>query len=244
MNSPLLIISVISVFACIQSVFGMGILVFGTPTLLLLGESFPETLAWLLPASVAVSSAQVLSDLERSRAVWRGGKPILCLVPLTATLAVVLIYQFKAKVDLAVGLTLLAFAALRVSEKTAARLAQLVKQAGTPYLFTMGILHGLTNMGGSMLSVYAASQSTSKEENRAIVATYYLSFGVIQLLTLGILKRQAFSFHSVIGAIAAVGIYALIGRQVFARAQVHTYQRALTGFMAAYGMAVLVKASL
>ena len=32
---------VISVFAVIQSLFGVGLLVFGTPTLLLLGYAFP-----------------------------------------------------------------------------------------------------------------------------------------------------------------------------------------------------------
>ena len=41
---PALIVLLLS---CVQSVFGMGILVFGTPTFLLLGYSFSET-PWLI----------------------------------------------------------------------------------------------------------------------------------------------------------------------------------------------------
>jgi uncharacterized protein len=47
------------VLAAIQSVYGVGLLVFGTPVLLLLGLPFPEVLAYLLPCSIAISTLQV-----------------------------------------------------------------------------------------------------------------------------------------------------------------------------------------
>ena len=50
----------IFLFAILQSIFGIGILFFGTPTLLLLGFPFAETLSVLLPASLAVSAFQVM----------------------------------------------------------------------------------------------------------------------------------------------------------------------------------------
>jgi len=53
----------IVVFAALQSVFGIGILFFGTPTLILLGYPFVETLAVVLPASIAVSLLQVVQGI-------------------------------------------------------------------------------------------------------------------------------------------------------------------------------------
>src|ERR1044072_124449 len=50
---------VVVVFAAAQSVFGVGLLVFGTPTLLLLGLPFDAVLAYLLQCSIVVSALQI-----------------------------------------------------------------------------------------------------------------------------------------------------------------------------------------
>ena len=48
-----------ALFAFIQSITGVGILLFGTPTLLLAGYSFSETLSLVLPSSLLVSFLQI-----------------------------------------------------------------------------------------------------------------------------------------------------------------------------------------
>jgi len=57
----LAILAVIAVLSVVQSIFGMGVLVFGTPTLLLMGYDFIPTLGYLLPASFAISLLQVMT---------------------------------------------------------------------------------------------------------------------------------------------------------------------------------------
>ena len=57
----LAILAVIALLSVVQSIFGMGVLIFGTPTLLLMGYDFTTTLGYLLPASFAISLLQVLS---------------------------------------------------------------------------------------------------------------------------------------------------------------------------------------
>jgi uncharacterized membrane protein YfcA len=57
----LTILAVIAALSIVQSFFGMGVLVFGTPTLLLMGYNFITTLGYLLPASFAISLLQVLT---------------------------------------------------------------------------------------------------------------------------------------------------------------------------------------
>lgn len=48
-----------------QSLFGVGILLWGTPIFLLLGETFIQTLALLLPLSCMVSSLQILKSFSQ-----------------------------------------------------------------------------------------------------------------------------------------------------------------------------------
>ena len=60
----LLILGTIILFTIFQSIFGVGLLVFGTPTLLLFGYSFPEVLSYLLPSSITVSFFQIYNRWE------------------------------------------------------------------------------------------------------------------------------------------------------------------------------------
>ena len=48
----------------IQSIFGTGILLFGTPVLLMLGNNFQTTLTILLPASILVNCFQLRNNFR------------------------------------------------------------------------------------------------------------------------------------------------------------------------------------
>ena len=106
------------------------------------------------------------------------------------------------------------------------------------------VLRGFTNIGGALLSVYAAAVHKEKPEIRGTVATYYLAFGVVQIATIALLKPDALGAHSLLSAVIATIVYCLVGRIIFQRASGKAYDKAITGFIAIYGLAVLVKASL
>ena len=48
----------------LQSIFGTGILLFGTPVLLMLGNNFQTTLTILLPASILVNCFQLRNNFK------------------------------------------------------------------------------------------------------------------------------------------------------------------------------------
>ena len=52
---------ILLVLIIIQSIFGIGLLLFGTPTFLLLGYDFLNTLNFLLPISIIISFLQFIS---------------------------------------------------------------------------------------------------------------------------------------------------------------------------------------
>ena len=55
----------ICLFIFFQSIFGIGLLIFGTPTFLFLDYSFSETLSFLLPISVSISAYQTFFSKEQ-----------------------------------------------------------------------------------------------------------------------------------------------------------------------------------
>ena len=57
---PVDILATLLLTTVIQSLFGVGILLFGTPLLLLLGYDFSYTLSVLLPISIAINMLQVV----------------------------------------------------------------------------------------------------------------------------------------------------------------------------------------
>lgn len=243
MEQTTIIVIIILAFSVVQSVFGMGLLVFGTPTLLLLGLPFPVALGWLLPASLAISTIQVAGGYSYARSTWVHARPLLCLLPLVAVLALVLTFNLHAKIDVAIGVTMLLASAIRINIKLQQRLAQFIARAENPYLLVMGAVHGLTNMGGALLSVYASTVYREKTEIRATIATYYLSFGIVQIATIAVLKPEVLGLHSVIAAIVAALVYGMVGQLIFQRASGVFYDKAITGFIAVYGAAVLIKSS-
>ena len=65
--TPAIIILIIAVFSVVQSLFGVGLLVFGTPTFLLLGASYAESVGYLLPSSLLLSSIQAHGFRDKIR---------------------------------------------------------------------------------------------------------------------------------------------------------------------------------
>jgi uncharacterized membrane protein YfcA len=241
MEQVFLILIVIAVLAVVQSVFGMGLLVFGTPTLLLIGLNFSEALGWLLPASIAISTIQTIADPMRARAIWRGGNLLLCLVSLVTSLTFVLWLGLHARLDLAVGLTMIAASAVRYNADLQRRIARFIVRGERIFLVATGVLHGFTNMGGALLTVYATSRHSEKNDIRGTISAYYLTSGVAQITTLAIMKPSALGWQSLAAVATAALCYFICGHFMFRKATPRVYDRAVTGFIAAYGTAVLLK---
>lgn len=239
MDHPLYVIApILIVLSVVQSVFGVGLLVFGTPTLLLLGYDFAATLGWLLPSSLAISLLQVLGAPSAASGPVRW---FIVGLPLLITAGIIHASNTKLSVNLLIGLSMLLVATMRYSTSLAERLTALLKRHETLYLLAMGVLHGATNMGGAMLALYASGISKNKSAIRHVIASYYLFFGVIQLGVLALLHPNALSGYGIAFAAVAAAVFLVVGNRVFQRAGAATYERAFTGFIAAYGVAILVK---
>jgi uncharacterized protein len=189
MTEQYIILIVILVFSIVQSIFGVGLLLFGTPTFLLLGYSYSETLWLLLPCSVTISLIQVISEYNLIKAKKRVF--YLVIPTLVLGLAFVIIYANNINITRIVGVLLLLIGVVRFSSKLQALLSLMVKKHIQIYYIMIGIVHGVSNMGGGPLSILMSTIYSKREIIRANVAFVYLILAIFQLAVLSILNNTS-----------------------------------------------------
>ena len=229
-------LGIVAALAIVQSMFGVGLLVFGTPTLLLAGFPFDRALALLLPASATISAAQLWQIRDRrlvqsSYLAWT--------VPCVAiTLAVVLHYELRLDLKRLVGGLLLVTAMLRWSPPIQLALRAGLVRHQRAYLLAMGIVHGACNMGGGLLTLFATALHPTKEAARANIAAIYLAFASIQLTVLATLKPSVFDALCGCTPLMALVSYT-IGNRLFRLSSPVSYQSMLSVIMLLYGTVLL-----
>ncbi len=238
MTESVTLLGIVAVFAGVQSLVGVGLLVFGTPTLLLLGYPFDQTLGLLLPASLLISTLQIRHGWDRigelKRRFWLYSVPGIVL-----GLALLLLGGLKWDLKLLVGIGLLLSALLRLSAKLQTRLRVLLQRYERVYLFAMGLVHGLSNMGGGFLTVYVSTVHRDKDATRANIAYGYWVFAFSQIAVLALLQPGVFTPHSLVLAALVWITYGTLGQAIYVRSSRSLYQRLITGFIFAYGLVLI-----
>jgi uncharacterized membrane protein YfcA len=241
MGESLPLLAVVAALAVVQSVFGVGLLLFGTPALLLLGLGFREALCILLPASVAVSALQVAFGREHLPRGEAAAFVCWALPALVAGLVWRLSLPSAPSADALLALLLLLGAGLRHIEALGTALRRLLGRQRQWSLAAIGLLHGCTNMGGVMLPLYASLRETEKSRITACVALGYLLFAGSQLLVLVIWRAPSDPWPAIAPAVVAAAVYLALGRRVWLAVRQRAYQTALSIFMVACAGALTLR---
>ena len=111
-----MIFFLILLFFLIQFLFGVGLLLFGTSTFLLMGYSYEDTLVILLPPSIMISFIQTFLGfnlVDTKKLIFVYSIPMVVL-----GLILVLNFGEDFKLETIVGIMLLAIVFIRASKKT------------------------------------------------------------------------------------------------------------------------------
>jgi len=233
------LVIIIAVFSVVQSIFGVGLLLFGTPTLLLLGYSYSETLWLLLPCSVTISLIQVVNDYKlieaKKRAVY------LVIPTLVLGLALVVTYENGINITRIVGVFLLLIGVIRFSSKLQALLGSMVKKQIQIYYIIIGVVHGISNMGGGPLSILMSTIYSKKEIIRANVAFIYLILAMFQLVVLSIMSLT--SLRSEVMLLIPISLASYIFTSKFISSEVNDkkYTFILNVMVLVYGVLAVIK---
>ena len=237
---PLDILITVAVSSFIQSIFGVGVLLFGTPLLMLQGYDFFQAVIVLLPISLLINLSQIAKD-HKSVDIAFYKKIIVYTIPFIVIFLAVL-NEIKINIGLLISVLLLLVAAKDFSARVN-NLVNLVVRHERSYFILMGIVHGLTNLGGPLLTVAVHSKGYEKRTTRATVAASYATFATFQIVTLFFSNFDLDIKLSTIALSMSVGLTMFIATEkiVYANIDAENYRRLFAAFIFLSGALLFVK---
>ena len=237
---PLDILITVAVSSFIQSIFGVGVLLFGTPLLMLQGYNFFQAVIVLLPISLLINLSQIVKD-HKSVDIAFYKKIIVYTIPFIVIFLAVL-NEIKINIGLLISVLLLFVAAKDFSDRVN-NFVNLVVRHERPYFILMGIVHGLTNLGGPLLTVAVHSKGYEKRTTRATVAASYATFATFQIVTLFFSNFDMEIKLSTIALSMSVGLTMFIVTEkiVYANIGAENYRRLFAAFIFLSGALLFVK---
>ena len=110
-------------------------------------------------------------------------------------------------------------------------------------MIATGLIHGLTNLGGSLLTAFVYGSGREKEESRPTIAAGYALFALVQLGTLTL--SGAYDRLLTIGTLGniAVGaaVFGLVDHFFYKKTTTEVYQRLLSLLLLVTGVMILAR---
>ena len=234
-------IELIIIFALIvvQSIFGVGLLLFGTPSLLLLGYDFANTLNILMPVSISISAVQFFKSKVKDR-IFIKDYNIFCIPFLIIFLFIALKFNYLFDFRFLVALLLIFSSVLILNKKKFSSFKRMIFKIKNFFLIVIGVIHGLTNMGGSFLAIYCTLISKSiKEVTRYYISYGYLIMGTIQYLMVLFLSYDLLIFNKIYYVFLALVIY-FPTQKIFKNLNDKKFSKYLNLIALIYGLSILV----
>jgi len=172
----------------LQTIVGVGVLVLGTPLLLILDYNIIEIMNLLLPISITTSLLNYLYlkynkkklQINLDKSIKKNF--IIIFLP-GMTIGLILIREFYDYINFETIVSLVIFLSLFIKwrfEKIIYLLPLLFKKI---ILILISIVHGLTNSGGTLLTIFfVAFNRDKKNQSRYSITFYYLTLVIVQYL--------------------------------------------------------------
>ena len=119
-------------------------------------------------------------------------------------------------------------------------LSDLILKLRKLVLIFIGIIHGLSNMGGGFLSIFSSSMSgNNKLLTRQYISYGYLSMGIIQYLILAIFYTSNLSFSKFFYIFLAIMVY-FPSQSIFNFVIYDIYVKIISIVAMLFGMSILL----
>lgn len=242
------ILLVIFFFSIIQSIIGIGLLMFGTPTFLLIGYSFIETLNLVLIPSILISLLQVIDFKKKPNKEIKYFKLnfiFFCLPSLIFGLFLITRNYSFIDFELLISLIIIASSIMRFSNLSMKNILLLSNKYHKFYHILIGIIHGSTNMGGAFLSLFSTSVfKKNKTFSRYSVSFAYLVMGLIQFIYINIFFPHEFNSKVILYSLISTITFVFLGNKVFKTINLISFNNLINTILLIYGFLLLSKSSL
>ena len=230
----IVIIIVLSVF---QSIFGVGLLIIGTPIFLQLGYDFYSVLNIILPFSIIVSFLQFVTDKSED-SIFKRDFFIISVPSLMTSLVILKYFYNDLDVEKLVAFVMIIFSIVNILVLKQYLKFKINKLLIKLSLVVLGLLHGLTNLGGSLLTLISSNISKEKIEIRSNISFGYLIFGVIQLSFI-VFFTDSFVLSNPIYFIIPILAF-FVSQKLYQVASSMSFSLTLNTFVLIYGIYILI----
>ena len=230
---------ILVVLIIIQSIFGIGLLLLGTPTFLLLGYDFSSTLNFLLPSSIVISYLQFTSlKIPSKKIIFEYN--IFCLPFLVLFLLLALNFKEILNFKFYVAIFLIISSLLALNKKTFSSLRKSILKYKKLILIFIGSVHGLTNMGGGFLTIFSSLINNSdKNLTRYFISYGYLIMGLLQYSILIWLEYRNLDFSKIYYIFLVLIIY-FPSQKIFKKVNNFLFSKIISIIALFYGVIILI----
>jgi len=203
--------TIIFLLSIIHSIFGIGLLAIGTPLLLLLNYDFLIILKILLPCSILISTFQIY----KTKNILKADKKIIHRSVPYVFLGALIIYFFSSNINfkLIIGFSILIILFLKIFLKKKINL--LINKNKTILISFTGFFHGLTNTGGSLISLIFQSLKKNKHEVQGCIAYTYFLYALIQYCLLNFFLKKILIDYDSVGLLVFTCVGYFLGNIIF-----------------------------
>lgn len=172
----------------LQAIVGVGVLVLGTPLLLIFNYDIIEIINLLLPISIITSLLNYLYlkynkknlkiNLDKN---IKKAFIIICIPGIS--IGLILARELFHYINFKILVSLIIILSLVIKWKYESLMKSLPLTFNKIILFIISIIHGLTNSGGTMLTIFFGSfNKNKKNQSRYSVTFYYLILVLVQYM--------------------------------------------------------------
>jgi len=238
MSTSILEFLIILILCIFQSVFGVGLLLFGTPVFLMLDYGFISTLMTVLPVSITISLFQIMhkKNLNKNRMKEFN----LQSLPFLFIFLILSIYTDLIDIKLCVSILLIISSLITLSENKIIQWKKYILEHKKYFLIFIGSIHGYTNMGGGFLSIFSSIiYENNKFLARSYIAYGYFIMGIIQYITILIFSKEELEITNLYYVVIPLIVF-LPAQRIFSNINNISFKKIISYIALTYGILSIV----
>ena len=202
-----IIIVLVLLLSAIQSLVGVGILVLGTPLFLILNNDLISTISFLLPISIITSFLNLIILIKQNQKIYNSlnylkSLFLYCIPSVFVGLQILKTYEKDFNFDYLVSILIILTIVLRSKIKKIVK--KISKFKSGLILTIIGLSHGLTNSGGTLLSIFLLLSNKSKSESRSEITFFYFILASTQLIIFFLVFKKSFIIDNIFNNLPSI----------------------------------------
>ena len=198
----------------LQSIVGVGLLVVGTPMLLIFGMEFTQILSILLPLSILTSLVNlVFLRFKRENLDIKIEKDLNILFFLVCLpfifVGLYLVKNFENLINFKYLVSSVIIFSLIISNQKKIFIP-INNKLRIFFLSIIGMTHGISNSGGTLLSLFISS-NFNKNQSRYNITYFYFFLALFQFMMFLFIFKINFNYLNIFFAFVTIPIGALVG---------------------------------